>query len=165
MSLTGKPESTLQNNVLNDGFFPDLIVRDFLDKYRIPAEYADDTISNGVIVAMMSVNESLAPIKVELLLDYSSLQSYADLNKEQINGNDTVIFMYQKAVFCHAKAWLLQQFNTLNRREKAEDVLKESPQTEQWWIKQSQETIAWFYRKTGVSQAEAFQDGFSVHLI
>jgi hypothetical protein len=162
MSLTGKPESTLQLNVINDGFFPDLLMGDFLDNYRIPSEYADNTITNGLVIALMAVNDSLAPLKTALLSSYSTLQSYADLNKEQIHGEDTVILQYQKAVFCHAKAWLLQQFNTLNRRDNAENVLKESPMTEQWWLSQSQEAVQWLFKKTAVSSDGVLRFGVQV---
>ncbi len=146
MSLTGKPDLTTAAPIANDGFWPDLLLADLLNKYRIPAEYADDVIITGLTIAMIRVNEQLQAVKSQLLLElYSSLADFSAANPNTINAVDLLLTEYQNAVFCRAKAGLLQQFNTLNRKENAENAAKESDETEQYWLDESQASIKTFF--------------------
>jgi hypothetical protein len=146
MSLTGKPALTTSAALANDGFWPDMSIGDLLIQYRIPSEYADETIKLGLTMAMVRVNEKLAKVKAALIsLGHATLQAYCDANVKQIAGEDVLILQYRHAVFCRAKAFLLRQFPTVNRRPVAENEAKEAPETEQYWLDQSQASIASFF--------------------
>lgn len=146
MSLTGKPELANAQPLSNDGFWPNLQLGDLLADYRIPSEYADGVIKTGLIMAMIRVNEQLAPVKQALLdLDYDTLAAYSTANTRLIAGVDIMLTQYKHAVFCRAKAGLLQQFKTMNRRPQAENEARESEQTEQYWLDESQGCIKAFF--------------------
>lgn len=142
MSLTGKPDLTTAAAFINDGFWPDLSIGDLLSKYRVPAEYADDTINWGLTLALVNVNIELEPVKAAIgVLGFTALAAYSQANPHTVNGEPVVNVQYKQAVYCRAKAFLLQQFNSLNRRQIAEDAAKEAPETEQWWLDQSAKAI------------------------
>jgi len=48
---------------------------------------------------------------------------------------------YKRAEYCRAKAYLLQQFATVNRRESAENLAKEAPATEAQFLAFSQQAV------------------------
>jgi len=142
MSFTGKP--SLANNIIitNDSFWLDLDLGEFLKNYRIPAEYTTDTISYGVKVAVLAVNPELEPVKnIMVHLGYANLEAYTVDYSELLDGEQTLVMRYKKAVFSHAKAYLLEQFNSMNRRKDAENAAKEAPETAEFWLNQSQREI------------------------
>lgn len=148
MSLTGKPALTTSAPVTNDGFWPTLMLGDLLDNYRIPPEYADGVIQTGLTLAMINVNRKLGDVKAQLVLDsYATLDAYITAHPESINGKQVLEELYKHAVFTRAKAGLLKQFNSLNRKPNAENAAKESDDTENYWLDESQTAIAEFFRR------------------
>lgn len=148
MALTGKPQLTTKALLINDGFWPDLVISELMDKYRIPPEFADDTVRVGLNLAMINVNRALQAVQ-DFIVDlmHVSLLDYCVNNEQLIGGEHVLITQYKHAVFCRAKAFLLQQFNSMNRRAVAENAAKEAPETEQYWLDQSQAAIHYFYEK------------------
>lgn len=143
MSLTGKSALTTSQALVNDGFWLDVAVGDLLGKYRIPAEYADDTINWGLALAVVRTNNKLVRAKEAIiLLGYSTFQLYLTNNSDSVAGSELLQIHYEHAVFSRAKAFLLQQFKTINRREVAEDEAKESEETEQFWMDESAKSVA-----------------------
>lgn len=117
-----------------------------MGSYRIPSEYADQVIITGLAMAMIRVNDKLAPVKRAIEdAGYNSLTEYTDANAQSINGQKVLLLQYTHAVFTRAKAGLLQQFNSLNRKEEAENAAKESGETEQYWLNESQASIKAFF--------------------
>jgi len=117
MSLTGKPALTTSADITNDGFWPTLSVGELMSKYRIPAEYADDTIIWGLTLALVNVNMALEPVKADIVaLGFVSLTAYTTAHPHVINSNPLLDTLYKHAVFSRAKAGLLMQFNSMNRR-------------------------------------------------
>jgi hypothetical protein len=166
MSLTGKPALTTAAALANDGFWPNMAIGDLLNKYRIPSEYADDTIKLGLTMAMVRVNEKLEAVKSAIVaLGYATLQAYCTANVEQIAGEDVLMLQYKHAVFCRAKAFLLRQFPSINRKPIAENEAKEAPETEQYWLDQSQAAIASFFDVFLPEESVSVQDGFYVALV
>jgi len=143
MSLTGKPSLTTAAPFINDGFWPDLSLGDLMNRYRIPAEYADETIQWGLTLAVTNVNLDLEAVKTQIqALGHATLNAYNTAAPKQLNGVYVTVIRYQQAVFSLAKAFLLQQFNSLNRKPEAENAAKEANETEQWWRDQSQQAVA-----------------------
>jgi len=147
---SGKPNATTLEPIANNGFFPDLAIADFITSYRIPSEYADDVIKDGLILAMIDVNSQLIPVS-NLLITYADLVTYCAENSEQIGGVEVLIKKYQEAVFCYAKANLLQQFMTMNRKAAAENLAKEAPETEMYWLNRSHDAVAFIFKKLGIT--------------
>lgn len=157
MSLTGKPSLTTAAPVANDGFWPDLSLSDLMNRYRIPSEYADDTISWGLSLALVRVNEQLDRAKKAVLgMPFETLEasSAAALNVH-----------YEHAVYSYAKAFLLQQFSTMNRRKEAVNEAKESAETEQYWLDESQKSVAAILRHFVPGEDHSTKANFFVGLI
>lgn len=165
MSLTGKPSLTTAAPVANDGFWPDLSLSDLMNKYRIPSEYADDTISWGMSLALVRVNEQLERAKqAVLIMPFETLNAY--LNSQTILYCEPALKVhYEHAVYSYAKAFLLQQFSTMNRRKEAENEAKESPETEQYWLDESKKSVASILRKFFPDEEHSTKANFFVGLI
>ena len=143
MSLTGKPSLATAEPVVNDGFWVDLSLGDLMDKYRIPAEYENDTILLGVQMSLIRVNDKLIRARDAMIeLGYITFTAYLTANPDPIDGKEKLQVHYEHAVYCRAKAFLLQQFNSLNRRNDAENAAKEADETEQYWLDESAQAIA-----------------------
>lgn len=143
MSLTGKPSLTNASPITNDGFWPDVEMADLMSKYRIPSEYADETIQWGLSLAVIRVNEQLERIKQLILSEaVETFEDYMQANSSPIFNRELMHVQYEHAVFSRAKALLLKQFVTMNRRQIAENEAKESEQTETYWLDQSQASVA-----------------------
>lgn len=150
MSLTGKPSLTTASPITNDGFWLDVSMADLMSKYRIPSEYADDTIKWGLSLAVIRINEKLARAKAEMIsLGSDTFADYLSAHSTPVAEGELLQIHYEAAVYSRAKALLLQQFKTMNRRTIAENEAKESEQTEQYWLDESQKSIAsimgWFF--------------------
>ena len=143
MSLTGKPALATAEPIANNGFWPDVTTADLMGKYRIPAEYVGDVITWGLTLAVVRVNNSLQRAQNEMMvLGYATFEAYLTANSEKVGGFEIMQTHYEHAVYARAKAALLQQFNTMNRRDKAENQAKESDETEQYWLDESAASIA-----------------------
>lgn len=144
MSLTGKSGNNIGAKVVNDGFWPNLQVAHLLNQYRIPAEYQSELTMNELELATINVNDALERVKehVTTVLSFNSLSNYCSSNDSKINDEYILIHRYKHAVFCYAKARLLQHYQTINRRKIAENEAKESDETEQYWLDESQSAIA-----------------------
>jgi len=141
--LTGKPDLTTANPITNDGFWSDVDVAKLLVKYRVPSEYANDTITWGLSLAVIKVNEKIERVKTIIsLLGHATFVEYITDNPNEVVGMDLLEAHYEHAVYSRAKAFLLQQFKTMNRREIAENEAKQSAETEQFWLDESQKSIA-----------------------
>jgi hypothetical protein len=165
MSLTGKPSLTTAAPVANDGFWLDLKLSDLMDRYRIPSEYADDTISWGLSLAIVRVNEDLERAKqVVLAMPFETFTEYLE-SMTILYGEPALKVHYEHAVYSYAKAYLLQQFSTMNRRKEAENMAKEAPETEQYWLDESKKSVAAILRKFFPNEEHSTKANFYVELI
>lgn len=129
MSFTGKSEVFLNTQIDNDGFFPDLNLGDLQRVYRIPTEYTPQMIETHLRLAMSDCNSQLAVKRFEWKeLGFNSLQAVAD---QEVGIDVMFVEQYKRAVYMRAKGLLLGQFATMNRREQAENLAKESDETYQ----------------------------------
>ena len=142
MGFTGKTSQTTAVHISNDGFWPDVSVGDLLNNYRIPSEYTDGVTKTGLIMSLTHINQALKAVKdAVLLIPLNTLEEYCDANVNEINGLPVLITHYKHAVYCRAKADLLKQFNSLNRKPNAENAAKESDDQQDYWLDQSQASI------------------------
>jgi hypothetical protein len=158
MSFTGKPELTNDATVINDGFWIDVSTGELMTTYRIPGEYDDDTIYQELIDAVIRVNEKLSAVKDAMVLANFNFDTDAKINNQSVCEHQ-----YKKAVYCFAKAKLLKQFETQNRRAEAENQAKESTETYQHWLNQAMEGMAFLQRKfIGTAHSENYGVYFSM---
>jgi len=141
---TGKKTLAATDDLGNDGFWPDLNAGTFAEQYRIPSEYKDPVFIDRLTLAIIDINAQLQAVKALLINDYLSLPHYCAVNVEQIAGVDVLIKKYEEAVFSKAKALLLKQFLTMERKAEAENLAKEAPETESYWLERSALAVQFF---------------------
>lgn len=165
-SFTGKPALTTERTLTNDDFWLDLNMGEFLSGYRIPAEYADNTNVQGLRMAMINVNGQLSFVKTAILAQgYANLTAYTATHSELIDAEPLLALQYKHAVFCHAKAFLLQQFNSMNRKANAEEQAKESPDVALFWLNQSQKAVHFFSERFAPDEHVTANYGVRVSVI
>lgn len=139
MSFSGKPTTFVEQAIENDGFWPDLSVTEFQKGYRLPAEYLVEMLAADLNMAMVEVNTDLAKLKAR----------WQGAGVSNVESADTTILpertfqaaTYKRAVYSRAKASLLTQFATVNRRESAENVSKELPERSETFLAFSQAAV------------------------
>ncbi|POD29697.1 head protein [Pseudomonas syringae pv. syringae] len=139
MSFSGKPTTFVEQAIENDGFWPDLSVTEFQKGYRLPAEYLVEMLAADLNMAMVEVNTDLAKLKAR----------WQGAGVSNVESADTTILpertfqaaTYKRAVYSRAKASLLTQFATVNRREGAENVGKELPERSETFLAFSQAAV------------------------
>ncbi|WP_152219750.1 head completion/stabilization protein [Pseudomonas sp. SCB32] len=139
MSFSGKPTTLVDRAIPNDGFWPDLGVADFQTIYRLPAEYLEELLVEGLTTAMGEVNRDLA--KRKTAWQAAGITSVENADPQLLPERGFYAAVYKRAVYCRAKAQLLQQFATVNRRAEAANLAKESPDTEAQFLSFSQQAV------------------------
>lgn len=125
-------------NVLlaNDGWFPDVSLRDFrLRRQLDDSAHADERLLDVLQQAMAQINEELAEWQCAHALRYASL---ADVPSPQLGGCSTKVLAYHRAVYSTAQAILNRRYwASADSTAKAQDMdaLAESAdehQRERW---------------------------------
>lgn len=121
MSFSGRETAFSSHAVANDGFFPDIVLGEFQQLHRIPSHYADAAIEHQVDFARGEINAQLVDKKAGWVADgHNALTEVDDADGGNRHRD------YLAAVYYRAKANLLADFQTMSRRESAEDIAKES---------------------------------------
>jgi hypothetical protein len=163
MSLTGRTAQTTQITLEGDGFWPALSIGDLLGKYRIPSDYADSTVETGLLMGMIRTHESLERVKAKIQEDgHATFADYLTANPLPVGGSELLQIHYEHAAYSRAKAHLLQDFKTINRREVAENEAKESEQTEKFWLDESTKSVAAILRH--FFPGEVFHNSANLHV-
>ncbi|WP_312226232.1 head completion/stabilization protein [Stutzerimonas nitrititolerans] len=139
MSFSGKPTTLVEQAIENDGFWPDLSVAEFQRGYRLPAEYLVELLADGIAFSMGEVNQDLA--KRKAAWQAAGITSVESADPTVLQERTFHVATYKRAVYCRAKAYLLQQFATVNRRDAAENLAKEAPATEERFLAFSQQAV------------------------
>lgn len=116
MSFNALPNSTSTRILAGDAFYPPIQVGEFMQDYRLPAEYAESLIADHLQLAMFWAQKQLRQWR----------QAHeAQGNSSLTAVGESALLLYRRAVFCHAKALLLGQFITTDRRDAAKNEGKE----------------------------------------
>ncbi|WP_394166085.1 head completion/stabilization protein [Photobacterium piscicola] len=130
-------DAAINDTVENDGFWPDLSIADFVKTCRIPPVYNAEQERNMLIMAMAGVNIELASFK-ERAIDNNAIHSS---NIMMYGTESATTVQYKQAVYQRAKASLLVHFATLSRKDEAENLAKESTETNESLMALSQHAI------------------------
>ncbi|HBO3937257.1 TPA: head completion/stabilization protein [Pseudomonas aeruginosa] len=139
MSFSGTPTTFVDRAIPNDGFWPNLGVAEFQAGYRLPAEYLVDLLADSLTIAMGEVNRDLA--KRKAAWQAAGMVSVETADPLLLPERAFYAAIYKRAVYCRAKAFLLKQFATINRRPEAANLAKESPETYEQFLALSQEAV------------------------
>lgn len=132
MSFNAAPNSLSTAIVPGNGWYPDLPVADFQRLYRLPQEYAADLAEDHLALAALWAQRQLTL--------WQAAQEAAGTGR--LDALPGAALLYRRAVFCHAKALLLGQFATVERREAAKNEAKEGPETAAMFYAWAQDAIA-----------------------
>lgn len=125
MSFNALPRATATIVLQGDGWYPDIFVAEFVASYRLPAEFGEQLLSDHLSLAVLWTRRQLLAWRTE-----REAEGVAKLADIAITGvTDGAALLYRRAVFCHAKALLLGQFATVDRREAARNEAKEGGDT------------------------------------
>lgn len=139
MSFSGRPTVLVPHPIPNDGFWPDLDVAEFQKGYRLPAEYLLDLLVDGITLAIGEVNGDLARRKA--LWQAVGISHVATADPMILPERTFMAASYKRAVYCRAKAYLLSQFATFIRRDSAQNLAMEAPQTQETFLSFSQQAV------------------------
>lgn len=119
MSLNGKTATKTEEVISNSAsIWPDISVQNFIDNYRLPAEFLVGSISQELSNAVRVVNGDL----LDARSTYESIASISSL--EELGGDEDegkgLVALYKRAVMCYARGRLTRFYETLNRKEAAE---------------------------------------------
>ncbi len=149
MSFSGNTTKESTTTVMNDGWWPDLSIADFEKRYRLPSDYEEMILVDGLQLGMAWANKQLKSWREGLTeFDYENL---AAVPSDSLGGESVKLIHYRRAVYCHAKAFLLNQFSTINRREAARNEARESDETESTFLAHAQHAIASFKDESSVT--------------
>lgn len=139
MSFTGKSPTYADQRIENDGFWPDLSVGEFQKACRLPGEYLGEMLAADLTTAMVEVNTDLAKLKARW--QGAGVSSVESADTRILPERTFQAATYKRAVYTRAKASLLTQFATVNRRESAENVGKELPERSETFLAFSQAAV------------------------
>jgi nicotinamide mononucleotide adenylyltransferase len=106
-------------------FWPKISGQKFRDLYRIPAELSNAIVTEQLRLAGMAVIRQLT--KWRRLQTAASL---AEIPQETVDGIGALVLYWERAVFCEAKAEILRETMTVDRRKEAENTAKSGEVTE-----------------------------------
>lgn len=133
MNLAGMPQAEVSNeNVVNNGFYPELGTAEFITDYAIATEYANNSeqVKRILVLAMLDVNQALARYR---LRHWQQVEQLQDVGVDEIDGVNAFILMYQRAVYCRAKAKLLiSRLGETHRDQRAAQQVMASDNQEYW---------------------------------
>lgn len=114
-----KNSSRSAEEIANDGFFPALTLTEFADLYGIPADLQDSTVTHFLMQAMSRTNIALANYKAEKIAEGITNAVNAS---ETLGGISTAVTHYKAAAYAAAKADLLREHTSIDRKADAENA-------------------------------------------
>ncbi|GEK13228.1 head completion/stabilization protein [Aliivibrio fischeri] len=131
-------DSPIEDIIQNEPFWPTISINDFVKACRIPPVYNAEQSRNMLIMTMAGVNVDLTGFQQTAESDgYTSL----DEMDNKLRKNKALISLYKEAIYQRAKAGLLVHFATLNQKPEAENLAKESKETHEALMTNSQRAI------------------------
>lgn len=95
----------------NDGWFPDIAIRDFRLRRQIDDTHADERLIDVLQAALAQVNTELTDYQCQHVNNYPSL---AAVPSAQLGGCSTKVLAYTRAVYSTAQAILNHRFWTVS---------------------------------------------------
>ncbi|MFZ6709351.1 head completion/stabilization protein [Undibacterium sp. TC9W] len=106
----GQPSSPAQtsNTITNDGFFPDIDIAAMRDAIRLDGTVTDPRLIAATVDAIIFVNDQVKGLKASALgAGHASLVA---IPADQVNRQSVLISHYLRAVYCTAKADLIERY-------------------------------------------------------
>ncbi|MEX0738182.1 MAG: head completion/stabilization protein [Pseudohongiella sp.] len=119
MSLIAAGGTTEPVTITNAPFFPDLQLQEFRDSMRLDGTVPDGRAVHALEAAMFDVNRSLSAfMQAQQDLAFQSLEDVPDADWQPMGTN---VRLYLRAVWCLAKANLIERYRDYDSTGKGHD--------------------------------------------
>ena len=137
----GKPSPAYQDtDITNDGFWPDLNVGDFEKRRGIPAQLDSEAVAMALAAAMSQINIELSTVKADYQaqgVEKASLLAGLPM----VLGKNSVVVLYEKAVFARAKSAMVAEFASLTTKDARERLAENERDITDRLLAESQQHI------------------------
>lgn len=118
------PPESVPDTIVNDGWFPNLKLSDLRDVQRTDGTVTDPRLREAAVNGMIQINSELSRFRDGHIA--AGINSLAGVESSQINGESRLVALYRRAVFCTAKADLIERYRDLDStnsgQRRAEDM-------------------------------------------
>lgn len=136
----GSGSDNPDNKTLDCGsFYPGITREMFFDAYRAPLTLPLSTVDLHLRQGIITVRRALASWKEEQ--EVLEINRLVDVPQELVDGVGELSVLWQRAVYCEAKAELLKETQTVDRRAEAENAAKSGEETEDKFREFAQDAI------------------------
>jgi len=120
-------ENARENRDIDFGtFWPKIGTKRFYDEYRPPAELPDATVVGHLKLAGIKVRRELSAWRAR-----QTALMLAGIEQERVDAELELVLLFERAVYCEAKAEILKETLTADRRKEAENNAKSGDETEE----------------------------------
>ncbi|PID66576.1 MAG: hypothetical protein CR975_02045 [Gammaproteobacteria bacterium] len=129
-----------EDNFVIDDFFPALSLADFRCQYRLDGSYTTDNLKRALTDAAVDVTDDLSTWK--LAYETDGHHTLAACPARQINGKSRLVILFEQAVFCFAKANLIDTFRDVDTTRKLGDSRAEDHElSSDYWRREGRAAI------------------------
>ena len=124
-----------------ESFYGSLSVDKFRQLYRLPAELPGEVIREQLLLGALRICRELATWRKR-----RSEARLADVEQLTVDGKGELEVFFERACFCEAKAEILRETVTIDRRAQAENAAKSGPETEAWYRAMAADAVAYIVK-------------------
>ena len=141
--ISGTHSNLIDFPIVNDGFFPDLNLKDFQEIMRIKADLAPELMIRCLMAAMFYVNKELDDYKdSQVAAAYSKLEDVPQASLG--DGEDEkkeFVFHYETAVYNYAAGDLHPELVSISRRDEASKYMETIKENRQEYYNDANDSI------------------------
>ena len=127
MSFSGQQYNEVTGVIRNHPFYPDISLQEFVENYSIPTT-KPETLVTHLKSAIIEINYRLDDYRIEQV--NAGYLHLSEVPAMIIDEQSALIHLYIQAVCFQAKASILRDYATIDRREAAENQAKTSADLE-----------------------------------
>lgn len=129
---------TIPDEMIRRGtFYPPVGSRKFFELYRPPSELPPETVLAHLRQAVIAVGRQLDDWRAN-----QTAATLADVPCETVDNVSELVILWERAVYCEAKAEILRETLTADRRATAENAAKTGSETEEKYREFAADAIA-----------------------
>ncbi|MBU9562272.1 hypothetical protein FEP95_02021 [Burkholderia multivorans] len=103
-----QPPQTAAPPIANDAFYPDVSLEHARDTMRLDGSVTDPRLRHELLAAIASVNDELRTARAAWR--DAGFARLADVPADQLDGESVLLQHYRRAVYCLAKATLIERY-------------------------------------------------------
>ncbi|MET4706723.1 head completion/stabilization protein [Endozoicomonas lisbonensis] len=149
MSFAGKQNTVDSKLISNQPFWPALDLAELINSYRTPSDLPTATVEGTLQISMVQVNARLASYRQTQ--EAEGHENLTDVPCEQVGDESIQVILYKRAIFCQAKASILRDWPSIDRRKEAENQARASEETEDRYLEFTDQAISQFLGKLSIN--------------